>query len=1781
MKQDYSATGMFIPIHEEILQHAGHSPDELAIVHGGEQIDFSGLERWTSGLAAQLIEAGACRGVVVGLNLQPSIRMAVTVLAILRTGAAYIPLSAAFPAERIRYILQDAGASLLIAEPGAEASMCPPGTALFHPDWTEASRCTHGNALLDQDSTEASIGPHGTPPLHPAMTEAARLSAKARPAARPIEPGDLAYIMYTSGSTGNPKGVMIEHRNLSYYVHWFYGKVMPQTGVALPLTSSFIFAAAVTQFYSTLLAGTTLHILDPMLIRQPAALMRWYSEHPGTGLYCVPTLWSEILRFLNSADGRAPGVEPPTAVCLSGEAVTGELLQATFERLPGLQLWNLYGPTEATANITACRLHPGEKPHIGNPLEGTRVFIVDENLKPVMPGDTGELLACGNGIARGYVNLPELTSKTFINATVDWGDNLRLYRSGDLAREIAPGCFSYVGRRDQQVKIRGFRIELPEVEHALLTLKEIRLAVVKAVEDHRAGKRLVGYVTFHDNEAMPVNGLRAKLVNILPDFMIPEIFVRLDHFPMLPNGKIDRKSLPLPGTLRPDLGYPAVAPVTAAEKIMVRAWEDVLGTEGIGMQDNFFDLGGNSLKAGSLALGIGSKMGVAVSLKSVFENLTPASLLSWVSGLPGFRSDNQHTLLQAPAVAPNLPNLNQFESVLAEPANIFLERLNAPDHPTRTEPPNIIPESLIAPVDAALTKPANILSESQKSLWFLHQAQPGLSAYNIFYSLHIDGPLDVACLSNALQWLSVKHPGIMARFRLGKSSVIEKFLVQSGELLETRGPGAIPSSLNDEDALKMARAEASKPFDLATDRLCRFILFNLGTNRHLLAVIVHHIVFDGLSFGVLMGDLRNFYAMACEGSSPLLKPDTSDQLFCHDETDYLSGKDYLADRAYWNHRLADVPAFFEIPCDFTRPVGFSQEGGQVRVNLDPMLRARLKQLANRCGSSMYMTCLAAFSVLLYRHSGRTDFLIGTPVANRNRREFSGAIGYFVNTMLFRARPDPSMAFSSWLASVREQILDGLVHARFPLNHMGVAMKADRIPGINPFFQVMFAYHEADWTFEAGSDLLASGREEFTGLSKFDLYTEIFSSLSGAEVVFTYSASLYSHETMEMLAGHFVEILKHAASQPSVKLSSINLMPAVEYQKVVYGWNDTLHPTGPEKTLPELVWSQIVKTPGAKALVSRRSSYNYAEMGERAIAIAGRLRQFGLQKGDPVGVHLENSPEMVIFILAIFLAGGVYVPLDPYYPEERLRYVIQKTGVNILVSDEVKPALKEEFPGMVMTTAELLAAETSPGPAVFGAGPADLAYIIFTSGSTGNPKGVMIRHDSLHNFLVWIGSELSVTVSDTFLSTTSINFDISLFELFTPLTRGASVVLEKRSELQAPEKVETIIREMEVNTIQFVPSGLKALCDSGVPSRIKSLKTIISGGERLSKTLQDQIFSQSGADLINLYGPTEATVYMAGWRCVRNSPMRTVPIGRPIFNAALYILDEGMKPVPIGVPGEAYVGGMVLSEGYFGDEAQTASRFLPDPFSAKPGARIYRVGDLCRFLSDGSVEFLGRTDHQVKVRGFRIELGEVEATILRFPGVRRVIVDAHEHGDDDIRLTAFMVPEPGASVREAELREFLRLHLPSYMIPGHFLTAPAIPTLPNGKTDRKALMSLRPALHTIPPPVSSQLNETELQIKSIWKELLGHEAFTIDDNFFEVGGHSLLLVRMKDLATEKMGAALSIVELFQYPTIRSLAAFLRKEKPVHDHNDITRRAAMRNKSIRQQISKRIFPGNKLT
>ena len=476
------------------------------------------------------------------------------------------------------------------------------------------------------------------------------------------------------------------------------------------------------------------------------------------------------------------------------------------------------------------------------------------------------------------------------------------------------------------------------------------------------------------------------------------------------------------------------------------------------------------------------------------------------------------------------------------------------------------------------------------------------------------------------------------------------------------------------------------------------------------------------------------------------------------------------------------------------------------------------------------------------------------------------------------------------------------------------------------------------------------------------------------------------------------------------------------------------------------------------------------------------------------------------------------------------------------------------------------------------GAADLAYIMFTSGSTGNPKGVMIRHNTLLNCLFWMKTELNVTTRDSLLLSTSINFDISFAEMFLPLMSGARLVLEKRSELQAPEKVEALINELKINTLQFVPSGLKALSDAGVFKRAKFLETLMSGGEKLSKNLEEQIFSDFNGNLVNLYGPTEATVYMAGWHCQRNSPLRMVPIGFPIHNARIYILNENLEPVATGIAGEIFIGGQVLAQGYFEDPVQTESRFISDPFGEHEGDRIYRTGDLGRYLHDGAVEFLGRTDHQVKMRGFRIELGEVEAVIHRFPGVSMVVVVAQEQKEEDIRLTAYIVSEAGSTIRESDLRDYLKLYLPSYMVPGNFIITSSIPMLANGKTDFAALKHLRPRVPKVPEFLHKTMNETEFILSGIWKEILGHEAFTLQDNFFEVGGHSLLLVSMQEMIAARLKTEITIVDLFHYPGIRSLANFVRKEMPEHSHTDIAKRVSMRNRNIRQMINKRIFPDN---
>ncbi len=1682
----------FIPVHEEIFLRSADFPESTAIVHQDECISFRLLDQFSSNLTSQLQESGIGPGSLVGIYLQPSVNLAISILAVLKSGAAYIPLSPNFPEERVMYILNDAHAGLVIADVSFPHLPSTGKTLMYLPDWS-----------MVKNPDEKKV-----------------------PRINTVQASDLAYVLYTSGSTGNPKGVMIEHRNLKYYVNWFCQWVMPETGVGLPLTSSFIFAAAVTQFYSTLLSGKTLHILDPLMVRQPEKLIGWYAAHPEMGLYCVPTLWSEILHYLETIDGGNHNKSAPSCVYLSGEAVTDDLLKRSFNFLPALQLWNLYGPTEATANLTASRIHAGEAAHIGKPLHGTRIFIVGEDMNPVESGTIGELIASGEGIARGYVNLPELSGATFFPLTINGEEPIRVYRSGDLVKQDESGRLFFVGRRDQQVKIRGFRIELPEIEHALLAIPDVKHAIVKVSEERQNGKRLVAYLVYQKGIPIAVNELRKILMKTLPDFMVPEVFVSLDHLPQLPNGKIDRKSLPPPGIQRPDLGYPFEPPSASEEKMMVRIWEEVLSFEGIGMKDNFFDLGGNSLKANAIVLELYARAGVSLQIKSVFDLLTPGNMIKH----PAFAS------VTAPVKADQ----------------VLHENLSREGDQTDILQPG--------------------LSENQKALWFMQQAEPDLSAYNILYSITLTGPLDVNALENALRHIVDKHNTL-------KTTIQKTELVLNGRVPEIFKPYANHIPVSAAEAIEYARTAATVPFDLEHGLPFRFILYELDNHQHILAFIVHHIVFDGFSLDVFLQELSFFYDQEKAGlPSDTSGPAVSYAQFCKEENLYLSGLQYTGDKQYWQEQLSKAPAFFEVASDFTRRETHSREGGQVRRTINPLLKLKLKHLSDHNGTSMFMTCLAAFSVLLHRQTGRTDFLIGAPVANRVKKSYASLIGYFVNTMLFRAKIDPALSFEDWLVLVKDRVLENLSHSRFPFSHMSEVLNSERIPGINPFFQVMFAYHEATWEFSTNAGISGVAGEEFFGRSKFDLFTEIFDRQDDAEIVLTFSSGLYHPATVEILVDHFMQILEHICDAPETRINALNLLSAGELNRTICEWNQTAYSHNVKGTVVDLIEQQVEKSPDPPALVSRHEEFSYREMGRRTNVIAENLIRMGVKRGVPVGIHLENSPTMVMCILAIFRAGGIYIPLDPYYPEERLRYVIEKTMIRFLIVDEERKNRIPQHAELIVPVSDLI---TCPDDALVPVQPGfqdpeEIAYIMFTSGSTGNPKGVMIRHDSLLNFLVWMKTELNVSEKDTFLSTTSINFDISFLEIFTPLIAGARLVLEKRSELQAPEKVEAILNEMQINTVQFVPSGLKALCDAGVLKRAMFLKNIISGGEKLSKSLQEHIFRESDGKLINLYGPTEATVYMACWHCLRNSPLRMVPIGTPIFNAAIYILNENLEPVPIGVAGELYIGGKVLAAGYFEDPDQTAARFLPDPFIQGSGNSIYKTGDLARFLHDGSVEFLGRTDHQVKVRGFRIELGEVESIILRFTGIRNAVVDAREHKDEDVRLVAYLVPDHNANIRENELRDFLRLHLPAYMIPGHFLIAPAIPFLPNGKTDFKALMKLRPEIPKIPEFVFQHTNDTEMSLIELWKEILEHEAFTPQDNFFEVGGHSLLLVKLKDLIAEKLREEVSIVDLFHYPTIHSLAAFLRKDKPVQPYIDVAKRVAMRNKNIRQQIKKRIFP-----
>jgi amino acid adenylation domain-containing protein len=1623
-------------IHELFEAQAARTPDAVAIDFQGETLSYGALNRRANQLAHQLAHHLAGLGVGaevrVGICLERGAEMVVSVLAVLKAGGAYVPLDPAYPAERLAFLLADSAVPVLVTQESLRAAL-PAGDAV---------------AVVSVDGDGARIAAESAE--NPALG---------------VSSDHLAYVIYTSGSTGTPKGVMVPHRgvpNLAYAQARRFG--IDATSRVLQF-ASFSFDAAVAEVFDALLTGATL-VMAPREELLPGAELL---ETLRRGRVTVATLPPSVLAVLPPDD-----LPELRTVVSAGEAVDA----ATVERWSGGRAFvNAYGPTETTVCATAVRCEVDERaPSIGRALENVRVYVLDAAGRPAPLGVPGELYVGGVGVARGYLGRPGLTAERFVPDPFGGETGARLYRTGDRVRWRADGTLEYLGRLDEQVKVRGFRIEPGEIEGALRRSEGVADCVVVARNDVPGGWRLVAYVV----GAAEADELREHLRRSLPEYMVPAAFVMLDAFPLTPNGKLDRKALPAPGSAPAQERY--VAPRTPVEEVLAEIWAETLRLERVGVTESFFALGGHSLLATRVVSRVRQVFGVEVPLRALFDGPTVAELAGRVEEM---------RRAGLPVLPPVVP----------------------------TERTGALP-----------------LSFAQERLWFLDRLEPGNTTYNIPGAWRLGGALDEAALQRALGEIVRRHESLRTVFREVDDLPVQVIAPFRGFAL----PVQDLSDLNEADreaALKRrAGEEARRVFDLSAGPLFRAALLRLGEEDHALLLSMHHVVSDGWSMGVLFRELSALYEAYREGGESLL-PELPVQYadYAVWQREQLAGEVLDRQLSYWRERLAGAPELLELPTDHPRPAAQTYCGATVPVELSPELLERLQAVGRSEGATLYMTLLSAFQVLLSRYGGGEDVVVGSPIAGRTRAEVEELIGFFVNTLVLRTDLSGDPSFRETLRRVREATLGAYAHQEVPFEKLVAELQPERSLSHSPLFQVMFTMQDAGGGESALPGLSVSGVGAELASAKFDLSLTLTATAQGLRGGLNYSTDLFERGTVERMLGHLERVLEQVAADADVRLSQLELLGEAERALVLDAWNRTDAEYPADRCIHELFEAQVEHTPDAVAVSFEGEQLTYAALNARANRLAHHLRTLGVGPDARVAICVERAPEMVAALLAILKAGGAYVPLDPAYPADRLRYMLEDSAPAALVTQS---SLAGSFAGLDVPVVELdaPAAAWAEGPETNPAHveltPDHLAYVIYTSGSTGRPKGVMVGHRSLVNHTAWQAEAFGIGARDTVLQRTSISFDASVWELWTPLATGARMLLISSDTAKDAGAIGRAVEEGGVTIAQFVPTLLQAVLGALPAGSSLPCRTLFCGGEPLSAALVEEARSAGVGEVVNLYGPTEATIDST-WHSVPAEDGRAPAIGRPIANARMYVLDARGAAAPVGVAGELYVGGAGVARGYLGRAALTAERFVPDPFATEPGARLYRTGDVGRWRVDGTLEFLGRTDFQVKVRGFRIELGEIEAALLEHEGVRECAVVVRADAGET-RVVAYVAGDVETDV----LRAHLRRSLPDYMVPGVFVVLEALPLTPNGKLDRKALPA--PEYAAEADRYVAPRTPVEEVLAGIWAETLRLERVGVEESFFDLGGHSLLATRVISRVRQVLGVEVPLRALFEGPTVAELA-----------------------------------------
>jgi len=1675
-------------IHKLFEEQAERTPDAIAVAFEAQQLTYRDLNTRANQLGHYLISLGVRPGKLVGICVGRSLEMVVGLLGILKAGGAYVPLDPSYPKERLAFMVEDAHLSVVVAqEKFLESDQLP----------TVSSQPLH--VCLDRDWSLVRTQSPETPDSH-------------------WHSDSLAYVIYTSGSTGQPKGVQVSHRSVVNCLHSISRRLGFTGRDVLLAVTTISFDIAALELYLPLLVGGTVIVASREEAADGTALLRRLEECSATAMQATPSTWRLLL------DAGWQGSEPFKIIC-GGDALSRDLANKLLARGT---LWNLYGPTETTIWSAVRSVESGESSiPIGRPIANTRIYILDSRLKLVPIGVHGEIYVGGDGLALGYVNRPELNAEKFIPNPFSAEPGSRLYRTGDRARYLPDGNIEFLGRIDNQVKTRGYRIELGEIEAALCQHPAIKESVVVARDrDLSEDKDLIGYFVPKEPSAFDITELRNFLRQKLPDYMVPSLFVELEALPSTPNGKIDRNVLPPPDGERPRLDKGFVEPRTEVEEVVAQIWREVLKLDKIGIQDNFFDRGGHSLLATRVVARLRISFKIDIALRKLFELPTVAGLAEHIDHL-------RH---------------HQFGTSIAP----------------------------IVPVDRTQALP---LSFSQRRLWYLHKVDANVSAYNIPAAFRVKGALDSAALEQALNKMVERHEVLRCYVKEVDGQPRQEILPSLRIALPVIDLTELPDGQAETGAKRLSSTDARQLHDLTNAPLMRVTLLKLAVDDHLFVLNFHHIIADGSSLAIFYKELAALYEALRDNkavSLPRLPVQYADYAAWQHE--WLKSSSFDTQVAYWKRQFVGLPEPCALPTDFDRPTVQTYRGGRLAVKLSEELTRSLKILSRQQSVTMFMTLFATFNILLSRIGGQEDIVIGSTIAGRNHPETDGLIGFFINTLPLRCNLAGDPNFVTLLQYVRELCLDAYANQDVPFEKIVEEINPRREPGRHPIFDILFNIADTSERILTLPGCEVTKLAQADTEAKFDIVLRAPEVGGKIELAIVYNTALFREGRITLLLEQWAALLDQVASHPELPISQLSLVtdgsgPVLPDPKEALddSWGGAIH---------ELVAEQARRSSESLAVVDENQSWTYDEMNQCANRLAHCLIDAGTRPKDLIGIYAHRSSSLIVALFGILKAGASFLILDPAYPAARtsdyLRIAQPKGWFQLEGSGELPDELLSCLDSLAMrcrmnvpqTKAEILQclaayANTDPATIVTADDP---AYVAFTSGSTGEPKGVVCRHGPTTHFLPWQKDAFQLSEADRFAMLSGLAYSHLHRDVFTALSLGATLHIPNPSAARSPEYLIDWLERNAITVLHLTPALGQLLLTSS-DARLLSVRRVFFGGDVLTPEMVASIRRLApNATVGSFYGATETQRAVGYFEIANDSAtaqfdgFKSIPLGRGIKDVQLLVLNRSQQLVGVGELGEVFVRSPHLAEGYIGDKERTERMFIVNPFTKDAHDRLYRTGEFGRYLPDGNVEWAGRNDRRVNIRGFRVELEEVESVLKQHPTVQNAAVilgefelpksetplsedsdnpkSKIENPKSDLRLVAYVAADGEPRSLADLLQSYLSTRLPHYMLPAHFVVLQSLPLSPNGKVDYRSLSATQ--FSAIVGTLISPRDEVENKLCEIFTELLGGSDVGIEENFFRIGGHSLLAARAAARIGDAFGVSLDLSTFLENPTVIGLA-----------------------------------------